>query len=719
MANLTNNIRDLLSTAKKYWNEPAKGNYVPYKEVVSIGVAGFGFNFTTVLAGAIGLDAANFLVGASIGLKPTDLYVMLLVANIIGIPIALFRGWLFDNHHMKGGKFIPFIIRSTVPLIVLSTIFVWLPFESWDYITKAVVVEVFYLVIQFFMCFYNEGWAYFQQVITPNAQERATVMSISQIIYSLAPSILGLIIPTLAGLTWGLNNITTYRIIYPGFSLIGLVLNLIFFKKVKERIILPKKKVEYVRLVDAVREVAKNKYFWLINGASWVGFLEVAYGVVLGWSFVYSHNGEKAAQLGIANTVIGNAALWAMLLAPLAIKKFGKRNLLIMCNTANIVLFVLLSFCYQNLFLMCAILFFNGFVNTFGNIYLPNINADMRDYHQWKTGVRIDGLFAPLGLIGTVLSFFTGMVIPSIYEKMGVGLNGDYDVLYDDTIRNNLFEVLIFCSIIGAILNLIPYLFYDLTESKHRGYVLVLKIRAMFEDYGDGNLDDGELIEAMEIINTARSLKGKETQKIDRSQLKKAKKMPKKTQEQKAERAEAIHNVRAQIKLIMEENENIESMPIVIEELEKFSTLRYQKQLESAREVYSLGPLYHFDNAKVELSSAKKMPKSTKEEKEIRSDAITLARTKILSAKLIKKYGSNLQEPDERILEEIQNRDTKSFFDTLKQKQDLKAYTKSVSNYKNACAPYDKARNLIIQFENYNHLNEIEELYERVKAQTV
>ena len=719
MADLTNNIRDLLSTAKKYWNEPAKGNYVPYKEVVSIGVAGFGFNFTTVLAGAIGLDAANFLVGASIGLKPTDLYVMLLVANIVGIPIALFRGWLFDNHHMKGGKFIPFIVRSTVPLIVLSTIFVWLPFESWDYITKAVVVEVFYLVIQFFMCFYNEGWAYFQQVITPNAQERATVMSISQIIYSLAPSILGLIIPTLAGLTWGLNNITTYRVIYPGFSLIGLVLNMIFFKKVKERIILPKKKVEYVRLIDAVREVAKNKYFWLINGASWVGFLEVAYGVVLGWSFVYSHNGEKAAQLGIANTVIGNAALWAMLLAPLAIKKFGKRNLLIMCNTANIVLFILLSFCYQNLFLMCAILFFNGFVNTFGNIYLPNINADMRDYHQWKTGVRIDGLFAPLALIGTVLSFFTGMVIPTIYEKMGVGLNGNYDVLYDDTIRNNLFEVLIFWSIIGAILNLIPYLFYDLTESKHRGYVLVLKIRAMFEDYGNGNLDDGELIEAMEIINTARSLKGKEVQKIDRSQLKKAKKMPKKTQEQKSARAEAIHNARAQIKLIREENENIESMPIVIEELEKFSTLRYQKQLESAREVYGLGPLYHFDNAKIELSMAKAMPKSTKEEKEIRSDAITLARTKILSAKLIKKYGSHLQAPDERILEEIQNRDTKSFFDTIKQKQDLKAYTKAVSNYKNACAPYDKAKNLIIQFENYNHLNEIEELYESVKAQTV
>ena len=65
----------------------------------------------------------------------------------------------------------------------------------------------------------------------------------------------------------------------------------------------------------------------------------------------------------------------------------------------------------------------------------------MRDYHQWKTGVRVDGLFGPLGMIGTVIGFFTGMFYPAIYEKMG--LLEDYNVLYDDNMRNGLFEVLI------------------------------------------------------------------------------------------------------------------------------------------------------------------------------------------------------------------------------------------------------------------------------------
>ncbi|MGN0522858.1 MAG: MFS transporter [Eubacterium sp.] len=717
MSALKQKISDVISFAKKYWNTPAKGNYVPYKEIVNVGIAGFGVHWASSLASTIGLDAANFLVGASIGLKPLDLWAMLLVANLVGIPIALFRGWYFDNHNMKGGKFIPFIVRSTFPLVGLSTLFVWLPFENWDYITKAIVVEIFYLVIQFFLCFYNEGFAYFQQIITPNAQERATVMSISQIIYSLAPTLSGLIIPTLAGLTWGLNNIQTYRVIYPVFSLVGLVINVIFFKKVKERLVLPKQKVEYVSLVDAVREVAKNKYFWIINIASWIGFLECAYGVVLGWSFIYSHGGEKAAQLGIANTVIGNAALWAMLLAPVMIKLMGKRNLLISCNAANVILFIILLFSYKNLFAICVILFLNGFVNTFGNIYLPNINADMRDYHQWKTGVRIDGLFAPLGLIGTVLSFFTGLVLPAIYEKMG--LHENYDVLYDDTLRNNLFRVLIICSIVGAILNLIPYLFYDLTESKHRGYVYVLKIRAMFTDYGNNLLDDDELIETMEIINTARELKGEEAQPVDKSRLKTARKMPKKTAEQENEKKIAIKEARKQIRAVRDRNDQIESMPIVIEELEKFSTLRYQIQLQEAEKVYSNGKLYYYESARDELAKAKAMPKSTKQEKEIRADAINLARTKIASAKLMDKYSKDgLAEPDESVKEEIQNRETSSFADTIRQKQELKKYIKSVSRYKRAIAPYENAKALIVQAENYTHLAEIEQLYENAVKKT-
>lgn len=683
---LTDKAKNAISTVKEYWSVPPKGKNIPYKEVAALSGAGFGVHWTTILASTIGLSASNFLVGASIGLRPMDLQIMLTVANLIGIPIGIFRSWYYDNHNIPGGKFLPFIKRTSFPIVLISMIFVWLPYEYFSYNTKAVVVWLMYFLLSQFLSFYSESYNYFQQIISPDAQERATVMSISQVIYSMAPTLTGLFIPMFAGWTWGLNNIWTYRVIYPVFTIIGLIISVIFFRQVKERLILPKKKPEPVRMLDAIREVAKNKYYWIIQSASWVVFLESGYGVVLGWTFVYAFNGEYESYLGVANTVIGNAALWSMLLAPLAIKLMGKRNLLITANSINVIVLLVLYFAYRNIILVCALWYFNSFINTFWNIVQHQINADMRDYHQWKTGVRVDGLFGPLGMIGTFIGFFTGMVYPAIYEKMG--LLEDYNVLYDDAIRNNLFEVLILCSALGALLNLIPFCFYDLTENKHRAYVGVLKIRAMFENFSLGVLEDDELADAMEIIHEAKENFGKEKIKADKSASKSEKKQ------------------------IKETNLAIERASIIMQDINKFSGEAGIARLTQARADYANGVLYLYENADEEMKTAKSLPKSTETKKEIRSDAIKNARIKKESASLIRKYGiENIVKPDESVKEELQNRETNGFAESMNVRRELRAYLKAVSIYERAVKPYTNAKNLIEQAENYTHYEELEERY--------
>lgn len=684
--------KDIIKTAKEYWNIPPKGNYIPYKEVASLSGAGFGVHWTTLLASAIGLDASNFLVGASIGLRPMDLSVMLIVANLVGIPIGIFRSWYYDNHTHKGGKFLPFIRKTGLPIVLISTVFVWLPYENMQYLTKAVIVWLMYMLMNIFLCFYSESYNYFQQIITPNAQERATVMSISQVIYSLAPTITGFAVPFIAGITWGIDNIWTYRIIYPFFTVTGLVISTVFFRKVKERLILPKKKPEPVRMFDAIREVAKNKYYWIIQSAAWVVFLESGYGVVLGWSFVYGPGAEHQEMLGVANTLIGNAGLWSMLLAPLAIKVLGKRNLMITANSVNIVFLLVLYFTYKNLIVVCVLWYINTFINTFWNIVQHQINADMRDYHQWKTGVRVDGLFGPLGMIGTFIGFFTGLFYPWVYEKMG--LLNDYSVLHNDAIRNNLFEVLILCSAFGALLNLIPFCFYDLTENKHKAYVDVLKIRAMFENHSLGMLENSELSEAMEIIHQAKDFYGKEKLPIDK----------------KAEKS-----VKKEIK---ETNHAIERAAIIMEDLNKFSGEAGRARLAQAQEDYSQGIVYFYENAKDGLRKARNLPKKTAAEKEIRSDAIKNARIKKESAALINKYGiENIEKPDESVKEEIINREAGSFIESIKNKRELNAYLKKASVYSRVIKPYTDAKNLIEQAENYTHYEELEALYAELPAE--
>ena len=717
MAKLTQTVSDTIRTAKTYWKQPAKGNFVSYKEIICLGLGGFGAQWLTLLATSIGLSANNYILGACFQMDGMHLQTMLVIANLVGIPLGILRNYIYDNSHMKDGKFLPFIKHTAIPTVITAIIFVWLPVEQMTYMQKAVAIEILYLLMTVFLCFYNESYQFFQQIISPNTQERVNVMSITQIIFSLAPSISNALIPTIAPLlfTQGLADIRTYRYIYPVFTIIGLVFNF-FFRGTKERIVLPKEKQERIRMIDAIREISKNKYFWIMNLAGWFGFLEGAAGVVLSWTFVYGNNGENSVYLGLINTLIGNGALFSMILAPFLIRIFGKRNLLITSNLLNVVLLTILYFVYKNPVLVVIVSYINNFVSVFYNIYYPGINADMRDYHQYKTGVRIDGLFGVVGILGTFIGFGTGYVVPYIYNRMG--LYTDYSVLYDDTLRNNLLGVLIIASAIGAVINVFPYLFYDLTESKHRGYVKVLRIRAMLADYVNNDLSDEDLINVTEIILRAKECYGKEKIAISKDALKAAKRLPKGTDEEKETRLAAIKAEKAEIKRIQELNDDIENAPIVIEELEKYSTERFVIRKERAKETVSDGMGYCYENIRELKNQARLLPTDTQENKQIRADILTDLRIKAEASKIIKKYfADGIYPPDESQTEALENTTGKSFIQVLADKRKISQIVKQKSLYNRAIKPYTDAVKLIETARNYTYLDEIEAKYQSLKNQ--
>lgn len=120
---------------------------------------------------------------------------------------------------------------------------------------------------------------------------------------------------------------------------------------------------------------------------------------------------------------------------------------------------------------------------------------------------------------------------------------------------------MIIASVIGAILNVIPFFFYDLTEKKQKGIIYVLRIRSMFDDYASGNLSDDTLITGMEIIHTANELKNKNIVEISKEELKQAKKLPKKTKEEKELRSQKISQAKIKIKEQKKRNLDIELSP--------------------------------------------------------------------------------------------------------------------------------------------------------------
>lgn len=760
-SNLKEKVSTTWNNVVLHWKTPALGKYVSYKEIIAYGVGGMGVQFVMFFCSLIALSATSFLVGNTIGIKPMHLQYMAVASTIIGFGITIGRSYIIDSARFKSGKFRPWLAITGIPTVIIAVVFVWLPYETMSYMQKVIAVFLCYNLLQCFYPFFQQAYTDLANVISPNSHERTDIVSVSSIIYSMGPSLTGLFVPMLSTLTGGLNSITTYRIIHPIVAIVGLLLSYIAYAGTRERIIVAESHVTQFKFSDAFRAVAKNKYFWITSLAGWLGFLEGAVDVIVGWTFIYAYP-DRMGLYGVATTLIGNAALWAMLICPIAIRVLGKRNLLIWCNVTNVVLIGLLYPLYNNIPALIILYYLNRFVNSFAIVYTPGINADMRDYQQYFTGERIDGMFGAVGIIGSFIGMFTGMVLPTIYQMLG--LEDNYDVLEVASFREDMFDVLIIAAAIGAALNFVPYLFYDLTETKQRGIVKVLKIRAMFEDYGNGILRDESIVEAIDIIDEAnllykdrtlmttkddikkaerlpaRTPEEKEFKKneikrlkaaykefntqnrgIKKDRINQAKAMPKSTDAEKAARKAAIKAAKKENRELNKLNADISVCDFIIDEMNKYNTLRIQKQVERSRALEAAGYAGIFNYSKEDMAEAKALPKSTHEEREIRSDAITHARAlKNARKAMIKFYGSpeNIVEPSDDAFKAAEALPDDTFAHQLEKKRTVKKLVNEKSKYIRSVKPLLDARRQLTEKENYAHLDDIRARYADAKANT-
>ena len=766
---LVNKVKEGFSYVKTYWKTPPLGNYMPIKEIAALAGGGIGIRFITQCVSSVLLSATNVFLGNTIGIEPMNLYYIYLIAVVISFPLTMIRAYIVDNTRNKKGKYRPYLISMGIPTVVLAIGYFWMPYEKMEsQVTKCVVVLLFNIGFQFVYNFLYEAYYNYVVVLSPNTQERANVSSIKAVVESFGPSVTGIIIPLFAKNfigTGNLNDIRIYRYIWVPILILGLFLSIIVYANTHERIIQAKTHVVQIKFMDALREVTKNKYFWIISLAGWLGFLEGACFNILNWLYSYQH-ACTAGQYAFITTIYGNASLWGMLLAPVLIKKIGKRNTLIAINSLNIVflgaIYPIVKYADMSImiWLVLICLWMNALVGAFGHILSPSINGDIRDYQQYISGERIDGMFAAVGLIGSVVTMATSSVLPAIYEKVGfneqklqellpviIAQEGElndptnvYNVLYHKETFIAIFGVLIAASVVGAAMNVIPYFFYDLSEVKQQGIIKVLKIRALFEDYGNGILKDRDLVETIEIVKTAKALEN--AQPKDLAEYKLRVKQAKDKEEKKT--AKKQYNDAKQY------NVDIEISKIVLDEMNRFNTTYGQIQLEQARTTASLGyeAIYNYNHS--ELMDAKALPKSTIEEKEFRKNAVSVAKDFADAQKIAKKnFNNNIVEFDSSIFDKLFNREDeisskiedaynnlynvkdikdkdavaqyKSEIKELKKERSLvekeiKNATTENSLYTRAARPVIKAQKLLIQAENYTKLEEIENLYEEAKA---
>lgn len=467
-------IKEIPKEIKNHWSTPADGKYIPYKEFASYSIGGIGVNTINSLFGYVALNANCLLIGSAYGIKPTHLAWLNIIMGIINLIKTPFISMLIDNTNSKYGKFRPYLLYTGVPTAVLLCLMAFIPNDI-NYWAKVSVIGVTYACLMIFQALYAQAFTSLAQVLTPNGEERTSLLSVSMFIYSLGPSIVNMLLPILATLTGGMTEFKTYRILFPIFSIVGIVLSIITFKGTKEKIVVSKDYVAKVKFSEGIKQVAKNKYFWLINLHSILSALKYGIGSILGWYCIYQIKSD--AMLGVMNTVIGTASVPLMLLAPLLAKKLGKRNVLIFTNIIRAVFCAVMLFTMDNTVVFFIFLYLATLTMGGDSVVTTSMTAEIFDYQQWKTGVRLEGFITQFGaMLTTLAGMFTGLIIPYFYEHYG--LKEDYTVLYDSAVRTPIFNILIITSIISCLLCVIPMFFYNLKEKDHQKIIEDLKARA-------------------------------------------------------------------------------------------------------------------------------------------------------------------------------------------------------------------------------------------------
>lgn len=471
--------KGVVKDVKEHWKEPAESKYISYKEFTAYSVGGIGVNTINSLFNYVALSANCLLLGSAYGIDPVHLVWMSTIVSILNLAKSPFISMLIDNTNTKFGKFRPYLIITGIPAAFLICLMAFIPTDT-NYTLKCVLLCLIYALAMLFQTTYSLAYSSLAQVLTPNSAERTSLLSVSAFVYNLGPSIVGIVLPVIAELfSGGMRGVAVYRVMFPVFSVAGILLSIWTFKDTKEKIIVPKTYVAKVKFTDGVKEIKNNKYFWLIYLYQIFGVMKGGIGNILAWycSYVIMSDGV----LGIMNAVIGTASVPGMLLAPLLAKKFGKRNCLIAFNVMRAVFAALMLFTANSPFLFLASLYIATLATGGDAVITSAATADIFDYQQWKTGKRLEGFITQFGgMLVTAATMLSAFILPYFYRHYGLGT--DYTVLYDSAVRTPIFNIIIITTVISCLLTVIPMFFYDMTEKKQQQMIEDLKERAEREN---------------------------------------------------------------------------------------------------------------------------------------------------------------------------------------------------------------------------------------------
>lgn len=700
--NLIEKAKGIITDVRAYWKVPAAGDYVAYKEYLMLSLGWLGMRLATTFG--IGFSVGNSFTAMTLHMTHKDLIILGYVCTAIGYLLAPFNAWLIDNLKSKSGKYKVFA-KLAVPSGILSLFALFFPYEKMTYTSMVVSLFLIGQVQGYIQNWYSTGVSNLIYVISPNSQERVKIMMVSSLVHNFAPTITGFLIPVLSDKLAGgdLYNINTYRMVYPAIIVIGVALSMTAYYGVNERIVEPKSRVTGVSLIDALRDVSRNKLFWIKCTDNWNNFMEDSKNVLMQWIFYYGKRGSMT-MYGIFDTLSYNSSMWAMLFSPWMIDKLGKKGFKLVKNISQIFIIIGLAKTYKKSLAFVFIFYFlNRFLET-SEVIDRSIESDIRDYQQYISGERIDGSFGVIDTyVGGAIGAVTGLFVPWVYKRNGFD-GSDYSVLNaflengspnPNCVLYIILDKLLKISLVGAVIDIFPWFLYDLTETDQKSVIRVIRIRSAIEDKKAGKVDDKLYCEACEAVYSMREY-------TDKSKLPVSK-------DSGLSKSEIKQN-----KIF---NEEIDISAFINNELNRYSTDFGREIISICRKIADYGETefsQHFAELKTDVDA---LPYgTTKEEKALRTEtkkSVQLIAHSLKSRKKLEK--ENISTYNDMLSESVFDLPEETKEDNAEKNKMIKIYKRQHKLYGKVMKPYLWAVRHLTLAEAYSDIDLFLDDYESVK----
>ncbi|MDR3216679.1 MAG: MFS transporter [Clostridiaceae bacterium] len=486
--------------AKEKAVKPVYEKHMSGKEIWAYGLGLFGIQMLVGLLNSYQAEFFNVAMHANFALVG----VLILIAKVVSAAADPFIGNLIDRSKNKRGKLKPFILYSSLPLLII-TVLLFAPFTGLSGAGMYSYIFFMSLLWCIAMAIGDVPSQAIAAVMTPSNNERVNVVTFANTLKSIgiaAPAVvvplIGAIVPGGAGFFDGETLIPTEYLVSAIVTAIlgcGLFLCIFFFSK--ERI---PYKPEKMNLKDMFGVLKNNKYLLIVFISYFLGFgRQAAMGINLQTARALLGDQGMILVLGLPSAI---GTMVSMILTPVLIKKFDERKVYIGMSLYGLVIsivcfFVAFSLDFNlsptthttNLIIMIPVLFAVGLQFGAVNILPMIMVADSVDYYEHKTGKRTEGVsYAVLSL-----AFKVTLAMGTALALIIVGLSG-YDAVTpagDITYSTKLWVFVAYMIMPGvtSALCAIPVFFYDFVGEKKNKILAELKARRT-EAEASANLSD-------------------------------------------------------------------------------------------------------------------------------------------------------------------------------------------------------------------------------------